>query len=347
MIFCASRKQKICTKDSTEAEWVSVSDYVPKMEWTKDFLAGQGEKIASTTLFQDNRSCIMVLKDPSLGKLRTRYIKARVGVSNEFLVIRGEAEIEYLQTDLMVADCMTKPLAGKSFHAFDDKIMNHISWEEMVKRLQPCDDGAGAVRQRNDGVVNCRVNGVNGHGNGPKTAIAGANWCATSKIAANRVCRCKGDDHGRVARKMGVRMVQNENFGSNSGYHSPREPEKDNQIAVETAEKRVNSGFGAQEGVSRAAKERMVKICAGLNNGPREAKNAKKTAPARLAHATRGSEKPGERLESKIEEVSREISTGNRAQQGTHLKSSFEQRQNEFLLRMRGGVENSGPVVQK
>ena len=120
---------------------------MPKMEWTKDFLTGQGEKIASTTLLQDNRSCIMVLKDPSLGKLRTRYITARVGVANEFLVIRGEAAVEYLETNLMVADCMTKPLAGKSFHAFDDRIMNHISWEEMVERLQPCDDGAGAVRQ--------------------------------------------------------------------------------------------------------------------------------------------------------------------------------------------------------
>ena len=96
-----------------------------------------------------------------------------------------------------------------------------------------------------------------------------------------------------------------------------------------------------------AASKRRVKFCAGLVNEPREAKKTKKTALARLAHATRGSEKPGERLESKIEEVSREINTGNRAQQGTHLKSSFKQRQNEFLLRMRGGVENSGPPVRK
>ena len=51
VVMCQSKKQKICTKDSTEAEIVSVSDEVPEFEWVKECLLGQGKTISSTTLF--------------------------------------------------------------------------------------------------------------------------------------------------------------------------------------------------------------------------------------------------------------------------------------------------------
>ena len=37
-ILVWSKKKKICTKDSTGAELVSVSDFFPIMEWVKDFI---------------------------------------------------------------------------------------------------------------------------------------------------------------------------------------------------------------------------------------------------------------------------------------------------------------------
>lgn len=77
IVHPSSRKQEICTKDLTEAELVAMSDYVPRMERTKEYLIGQGERICNTILFQDNTSCIQILKDPNIGKLRTRFIRAR------------------------------------------------------------------------------------------------------------------------------------------------------------------------------------------------------------------------------------------------------------------------------
>ena len=50
MVNANSGKHKICTKDSTESEGVTVSNYVPRMEWFGNFLTGQGEVIVSTTL---------------------------------------------------------------------------------------------------------------------------------------------------------------------------------------------------------------------------------------------------------------------------------------------------------
>ena len=35
VILASSKKQKICTKDSTKAELVVVSDFIPKIEWVK------------------------------------------------------------------------------------------------------------------------------------------------------------------------------------------------------------------------------------------------------------------------------------------------------------------------
>ena len=132
-----SGKHKICTKDSTETEGVSVSNYIVKIEWFGDFLRGQGEKITTTTLLQDNASCIMILEDPSRGKLRTRNIKARFGMAHEYLVLDKGARIEHLKTDLMLADAMTKPLAHPAFKVFASRLLNHITWEEMVRRVRP------------------------------------------------------------------------------------------------------------------------------------------------------------------------------------------------------------------
>ena len=132
-----SGKHKVCTKDSTKTEGVSVSNYVVRIEWFGDFLTGQGEKIVTTTLLQDNSSCILILKDPTRGKLRTRNIKARFGMANEYLVVNKGVRIEHLKTALMLADAMTKPLSHPIFKIFASRLLNHITWEEMVRRVRP------------------------------------------------------------------------------------------------------------------------------------------------------------------------------------------------------------------
>ena len=79
----------------------------------------------------------MILEDPSRGKLRTRNIKARFGMVSEYLVLNKGARIEHLKTDLMLADAMTKPLAHPTFKVFSSRLLNHITWEEMVRRVLP------------------------------------------------------------------------------------------------------------------------------------------------------------------------------------------------------------------
>ena len=135
VVLVWSKKQKICTKDSTEAELVAVSDFCPVMEWVNDFLAGQGVEVSDTVVYQDNTSTMKIIENPECGKLRTRYIKARAGVANEFIFVRKVVRMEHLCTEFMLADVATKPLGVALFEIFEDRLMNIIGKDEFKSKI--------------------------------------------------------------------------------------------------------------------------------------------------------------------------------------------------------------------
>ena len=57
---CKSKKQKLNTKSSTEAEVVGASDYLPNMLWAKNFLEAQGLSLSDNSIVfnQDNESAL-------------------------------------------------------------------------------------------------------------------------------------------------------------------------------------------------------------------------------------------------------------------------------------------------
>ena len=134
-VLAWSKKQKICTKDSTESELVGVTDFIPQMEWVKDFLTGQGEQISKTTLYQDNTSTMKIIDNPDCGKLRSRYIKARAGAANEFVHVRGEVAMEHICTEYMVADVLTKPLMVEEFSLLEERLMNNVLEDEFRAKV--------------------------------------------------------------------------------------------------------------------------------------------------------------------------------------------------------------------
>jgi hypothetical protein len=123
-IFSISRKQKMNTRSSTEAELVAADDVVGSIIWTKLFLEEQGYPLEENILYQDNRSA-MLLEDngrSSAGK-RSRHLNIRL-----FFVTdqkkKGNLDIQFCPTDLMQGDYMTKPLHGAKFSNFRGQIMN-------------------------------------------------------------------------------------------------------------------------------------------------------------------------------------------------------------------------------
>ena len=68
-IYTMSRKQKLNTKSSTQAELVGADDILSSLLWTSYFMEAQGYK-QNPALFQDNVSTILLEKNgyESVGK---------------------------------------------------------------------------------------------------------------------------------------------------------------------------------------------------------------------------------------------------------------------------------------
>ena len=113
-----TRKQKLNSRSSTEAELIGVDDAITQILWTKLFMAEQGYPIEKNILFQDNKSSILLETNgrSSAGR-RSRALNIRYFFVTD-QVNQGNLEIEYMPTDDMWADFMTKPLQGEKFRKF-------------------------------------------------------------------------------------------------------------------------------------------------------------------------------------------------------------------------------------
>jgi hypothetical protein len=118
-----SRKQKLNTRSSTEAELVGVDDGVNLILWTKLFLEAQGCVISTNTVFQDNQSAILLeVNGKRSSSKRTRALNIRYFFITD-QVEAGNVSIEFCPTKLMIADFFTKPLQGEAFLRFKRFIM--------------------------------------------------------------------------------------------------------------------------------------------------------------------------------------------------------------------------------
>ena len=123
-IISASKKQKLNTRSSTEAELVAVDDGMAHVVWSRNFLEAQGLKVESVVVLQDNESTIKLAKNghKSVGQ-RSRHINIRYFFVTD-QVKRGIVTIEYCPTDDMKGDYMSKPLTGGKFEGHRVDIMN-------------------------------------------------------------------------------------------------------------------------------------------------------------------------------------------------------------------------------
>ena len=84
-----------------------------------------GIKLKKPVVYQDNISTIPLVKDLSVGKMRSKHFRARQAVVYQELMIFKTMEIQYISTKEMVL--LTKPLTGDIFfHQLAKKILKGI-----------------------------------------------------------------------------------------------------------------------------------------------------------------------------------------------------------------------------
>lgn len=111
-IHCRSFKIKLVTRSSTESELFALEEATTYAGWLKMLLRDLGVASWNEPILthQDNKSAIIIAKHgPSFKRfkhmlVRKAFVKERITC--------GDIVLDYLKTDLMVADMLTKPLNG-------------------------------------------------------------------------------------------------------------------------------------------------------------------------------------------------------------------------------------------
>jgi hypothetical protein len=122
-IMVKSTKQRIVSKSSTEAELVAASDCTGDLLQLNEFI--KELKVVDcnvATLYQDNQATIALLKNGVRNTGRSKHINIRVFWLKE-RIERGELIVEYMPTQEMIADGLTKPLQGSNYRKFMDMIL--------------------------------------------------------------------------------------------------------------------------------------------------------------------------------------------------------------------------------
>ena len=147
-IISASKKQKLNTRSSTEAELVAVDDGMGFVLWVRLFLEAQGLTINHNIVHQDNKSAILLEKNgKASSSQRTRHINIRYFFATD-QIEKGNLTIQFCPTDEMIADYFTKPLSGTKFHLLRALVMGHamsnitlfqfLSYLEAKEQCAPC-----------------------------------------------------------------------------------------------------------------------------------------------------------------------------------------------------------------
>ena len=121
-VFIRSRKQKLVSRSSTEAELIALHDASPQVTWTRQLLEELGHTQGPATIYQDNKSTIFMAERGSGNVNRTRHIAVRY-FSIKQLVEDKTVAIQYLPTGQMKADPLTKPITGNRFTEWRNEIL--------------------------------------------------------------------------------------------------------------------------------------------------------------------------------------------------------------------------------
>ncbi|KAG6613799.1 Integrase catalytic core protein [Phytophthora cinnamomi] len=113
-ISWGSKKQSSVSLSTSEAEYIALSLAIQEGKWVHkllcEILVAAGGVTPELKFFEDNQSCIKMTKNP-VNHGRAKHIDIKYHhIRDE--VKRGEVIVEYCETTTMLADIMTKGLAG-------------------------------------------------------------------------------------------------------------------------------------------------------------------------------------------------------------------------------------------
>jgi len=124
IVHWSSRRQKLVTTSSTEAEYIALGEAVKEIQWCRNWLSevlGE-EKIGTMIIHEDNQATIQLAQFSDKVSQRTKHIDIRYHFLRE-VIADGQVKLAWIQSKDQLADILTKPLQGGPFKYIRDKII--------------------------------------------------------------------------------------------------------------------------------------------------------------------------------------------------------------------------------
>ena len=122
-LYASSTKNKLNTTSSTETEFVSVGEKLPKHLWYRNFRIEQGGNSQEDILYQDNQSAMLLQNNGRFSaKKGTRHVAIRYFFISD-RIEKKDIWVVYCPTEEMIADYFTKLLQGALFRKFRDLVL--------------------------------------------------------------------------------------------------------------------------------------------------------------------------------------------------------------------------------
>ena len=109
-----TKRQSIVALSTTEAEYIGMCEGVKELLFVRNMMNFLGFKISEPLMvYNDNQGAINIGRDLT-SVSRTKHISMKYFFIQE-LVEKGQISLEYIRTDQMLADILTKPLGKSAF----------------------------------------------------------------------------------------------------------------------------------------------------------------------------------------------------------------------------------------
>jgi hypothetical protein len=129
LLVAHSRKQRILTRSSTESELVAIDEVGQYATFCAALLSELSGTDVKIHIFEDNQSTIQMVMNGKSNNISTKHIEKRYFLLKQDIEA-GKSTIEYLATEHMLADVLTKPMTGEQFMFLVNKIMGE-DWRKI------------------------------------------------------------------------------------------------------------------------------------------------------------------------------------------------------------------------
>ena len=140
-VYCKSHVQKIVTLSSTESELVAMVEgvrrLIPLMGLLRKF--GLVNESEPAVILCDNKSVLHLISNGEGCPGKSRHMRVRWHFISE-MIESNYLRYEHIDTNLMVADILTKPMGGSKFRELRGIMMNCLVTDDDAEDLGESDD---------------------------------------------------------------------------------------------------------------------------------------------------------------------------------------------------------------